>query len=367
MSRVRSLAALLVVVCALVAASRADAHAVGLSRGDYARDEQTVTASLTFARGDVLALAPALDADGDGALSEAEVLRGEGLLRAGMAERVAVSAQGEACPAQTVHASLTQGDGLVVRATYRCALTSAGASLSLDALLDELPSGHRHMAHVVAEDRQVVLFHGQGALALGRASAEPADAASAPPAAVAGGGAIGLFRMGIEHILTGYDHLLFLLGLVLVAPRARSLLPVVTAFTVAHSLTLGVAVLGLWTPPSRIVEPMIALSIAYVGVENVLMRGSVGKRWRITFPFGLIHGFGFAAALRELALPRHAVPGALLSFNLGVEVGQLAVLAAMIPVVLFVRRMRWLEGARARIPSLGVAAVGAVWFVARIV
>jgi hydrogenase/urease accessory protein HupE len=172
--------------------------------------------------------------------------------------------------------------------------------------------------------------------------------------------------MGVEHILTGYDHLLFLFGLVLVASRWKSLLPVVTAFTVAHSLTLGVAVLGLWTPPSRVVEPLIALSIAYVGVENLLLKDA-GKRWRITFPFGLIHGFGFASALHELALPSRAIPAALLSFNLGVEAGQLMVLALMIPLVAAVRRMRWLEGARARIPSLGVAAVGAVWFVARIV
>jgi hydrogenase/urease accessory protein HupE len=361
-------AAFALVIVSLAVPSRAGAHAVGLSRGDYSRSEQTVLATLTFARGDALVLAPSLDADADGALAEAEVRAGNAALEAGVGRRIAVRAAGVDCVLAATAATLTPGDGIAVRETYRCPGSSEGATVALDGLLEELPSGHRHMAHLVAEDRQVVLFHGQSALELGRPS--PSGDVSmehAPQHATAAASVIALFRMGIEHILTGYDHLLFLLGLVLVAPRARSLLPVVTAFTVAHSLTLGVAVLGLWTPPSRVVEPMIALSIAYVGVENVLMPGSVSKRWRVTFPFGLIHGFGFAAALRELALPRQAVPGALLSFNLGVEAGQIAVLAAMVPLVLLVQRTRWLEGARARIPSLGVAAVGAVWFVARIV
>ncbi len=372
MSHARTLVAILAAVVAmalLAATSPAGAHAIGLSRGDYAQDDGLVSATLTFARGDALVLAPALDVDGDGALSETEVAAGQQALRAGVAARIGVRSGGEACESASVGASLTQGDGLLVRATYRCRSITADASVALDALLDELPSGHRHMARRVAEDQQVVLFHGSSVLSLSAAktpSQAVVAASTAPQTSRAG--ALQLLRMGVEHILTGYDHLLFLLGLVLVAPRARSLLPVVTAFTVAHSLTLGVAVLGLWTPPSRIVEPLIALSIAYVGVENLFAgRVTTDKRWRLTFFFGLIHGFGFAAVLRELALPRQAIPVALLSFNLGVETGQLAVLALLVPAVLLVRRTRWLEGTRARIPSLGVAAVGAVWFVARIV
>jgi hydrogenase/urease accessory protein HupE len=352
-----ALAALSVV---LGVSSRADAHAVGLSRGDYALEGDTVSASLTFARGDALVLAPTLDADGDGAISESEVLHGPAALREGVLGRLSVQAGDAPCVPKSVDASLTQGDGITVRGTYQCPSEGPQAKLALGPLFDELPSGHRHMAHLVAADSEVVLFHGSSDVSLGQSASKAL--ASGPARA----GALQIFRMGVEHILTGYDHLLFLFGLVLVASRWKSLLPVVTAFTVAHSLTLGVAVLGLWTPPSRVVEPLIALSIAYVGVENLLLKDA-GKRWRITFPFGLIHGFGFASALHELALPSRAIPAALLSFNLGVEAGQLMVLALMIPLVAAVRRMRWLEGARARIPSLGVAAVGAVWFVARIV
>jgi len=177
---------------------------------------------------------------------------------------------------------------------------------------------------------------------------------------------LGFLRMGVEHILTGYDHLLFLLGLVVVGASWRSLAKTVSAFTVAHSITLAVAALGLWTPPARIVEPVIALSIAYVGVENVLAR-QPSRRWRLTFLFGLIHGFGFASALREIAPGGGGAALALLGFNLGVEAGQLAVIGLVLPAVLLLRRVRWLEGARARVPSLGIAAVGAVWFVARLV
>ena len=175
---------------------------------------------------------------------------------------------------------------------------------------------------------------------------------------------LGFFKMGVEHILSGYDHLLFLLGLVVVGASWRSLAKTVSAFTVAHSITLTVAALGLWTPPARVVEPMIALSIAYVGIENVLAR-IPSRRWRLTFLFGLIHGFGFASSLREVAPSGGGAALALLGFNLGVEAGQLAVIGLVLPAILLLRHVRWLEGARARVPSLGIAAVGAVWFVAR--
>ena len=112
-----------------------------------------------------------------------------------------------------------------------------------------------------------------------------------------------MLKLGIEHILTGADHLVFLLGLLLVAGGWRPLLGVVTAFTVAHSITLALAALSIFAPSPRLVEPAIALSIAYVGVEN-LLNPDARQRWRITFPFGLVHGFGFAGALRAIALPR---------------------------------------------------------------
>ena len=140
---------------------------------------------------------------------------------------------------------------------------------------------------------------------------------------------------------------------------------VVTAFTVAHSITLARAALGVVAPSPAVVEPAIALSIAYVGVENWFVKDA-GKRWLLTFPFGLIHGFGFAGALREIAVPRADLPIALVSFNLGVEAGQVAVLAVVLPLLLRLRRLDWFVPAGVRVLSSGVACAGLVWFVLRI-
>src|SRR5260221_8258414 len=146
--------------------------------------------------------------------------------------------------------------------------------------------------------------------------------------------------LGIEHILAGFTHVMFLFGVALVAGRLRTLLLAITAFTLAHSVTLGLATLGHWAPSPSLVEPAIALSIVYVGVENWFVRDA-SRRWMLTFPFGLIHGFGFAGALREIALPTAQVPLALVSFNLGVEAGQLMVLALVLPILFWLRHLPW--------------------------
>ena len=135
--------------------------------------------------------------------------------------------------------------------------------------------------------------------------------------------------LGFTHIVPkGLDHMLFVLGIYLLSRRARSVLWQVSAFTVAHSITLGLSMYGIVAVPSRIVEPLIALSIAYVAIENVFV--SELKSWRVAlvFGFGLLHGMGFAGALKELGLPRSEFVTALLTFNIGVEAGQLAVIAA---------------------------------------
>jgi hydrogenase/urease accessory protein HupE len=174
------------------------------------------------------------------------------------------------------------------------------------------------------------------------------------------------FVLGLEHILTGYDHLAFLLGLLLVLGPVRSLIWAITAFTVAHSLTLSLASLGLAAPSPSIIEPLIAASIVYVGVENWFVRSAVG-RWRITFCFGLVHGFGFAGALREVSLPRSELPIALFSFNLGVEAGQLAIVLLILPTLIYAHRRGFLSTLRTKQLSLGVSALGLVWLVARLI
>ena len=133
---------------------------------------------------------------------------------------------------------------------------------------------------------------------------------------------------GVHHILIGPDHLIFLVGLLLLGGTLRQLALVVTAFTLAHGMTLSLAALNIVSPPTRIVEPAIALSIVYVGADNLMIRGGRDVRVWIAFAFGLIHGFGFASVLREMDLPPTALGWSLFSFNVGVEIGQLLVVVA---------------------------------------
>jgi hydrogenase/urease accessory protein HupE len=143
------------------------------------------------------------------------------------------------------------------------------------------------------------------------------------------------FLLGVEHILGGFDHLLFVLALMLLIRDPWTLLKTITAFTLAHSITLSGAALGYLSLPQAPVEAVVALSIAFVARELILMkpgerRLSEAYPWVVSFSFGLLHGFGFAGALKEISLPQSDVPLALLTFNLGVEAGQLAFVAAML-------------------------------------
>ncbi len=172
---------------------------------------------------------------------------------------------------------------------------------------------------------------------------------------------------GIHHILIGPDHLLFLFGLLLLGGRIRQLAMVVTAFTVAHSVTLSLAALDIVTPPSRVIEPAIALSIVYVGADNLLASGGRDVRAWIAFAFGFVHGFGFASVLREMDLPRPALGWSLFAFNLGVEIGQLVVVAVVASIVMMVRARSETAARRLTVGgSIVVVTAGTFWFVQRL-
>ncbi len=172
---------------------------------------------------------------------------------------------------------------------------------------------------------------------------------------------------GIHHILIGPDHLLFLVGLLLLGGSVRRLLVVVTSFTLAHSLTLSLAALNILTPPARLIEPAIALSIVYVGADNLMVRGGRDVRALIALTFGFIHGFGFAYVLREMRLPGPALGWSLFSFNLGVEIGQLLVVVAVASALAALRARSEAAGRRlAFAGSLAVIGAGTFWFVQRV-
>lgn len=173
---------------------------------------------------------------------------------------------------------------------------------------------------------------------------------------------------GVHHILIGPDHVLFLVGLLLVGGGGPALVRIVTAFTVGHSVTLSLAALNILTPPASVVEPAIALSIVFVGADNLLV-GRSGRDVRawIALAFGLVHGFGFASVLREFGLPPEALAWSLFSFNVGVEVGQLVIVLAVAAALALVRRRNRVAAERVALAgSIVVVAAGAYWFVERV-
>jgi hydrogenase/urease accessory protein HupE len=366
-------------VAAMAWSGSASAHAIGLSTGEYTAKGTSLVGKLTFARGEVASLAPSIDENRDGHLTAAEVEGSKTTIKDKVLGRIAVTANGAACTPVLTDAGLTEQDGLIISGRWDCPAKAAQFDVDVT-LLDDLARGHRHVARTVsgASMHDEVLYGDNRKMSValdGAAAAGSGDDAKTPEAGGAGSehakssstmGFFAFFKMGIEHILTGYDHLVFIAGLVLARARLRSLLTIVTAFTVAHSITLALAVLNVWSPSSKFVEPAIALSIAYVGIENFFVKDA-SKRWRITFPFGLIHGFGFAGALQEINLPKSAVPTALVSFNLGVETGQLAVLALLLPAVILLRNRKWFEPTGVRVLSGAVAVAGGIWFVSRII
>lgn len=200
----------------------------------------------------------------------------------------------------------------------------------------------------------------------------PTTETAAPERSTAATGLLYL-RLGYAHILPlGLDHILFVLALFLASTRLRPLLVQITAFTVAHTITLALAITGLVQAPAHIIEPLIALSIVFVAVENLYFDDMTRSRPFIVFAFGLFHGLGFASVLTELGLPSGQYVTALIAFNVGVEAGQLSVVAlAFVPSFLLLRLLRKEDVERLYRPiavvpaSLVIAAVGLFWTVQR--
>ncbi|HYQ04060.1 MAG TPA: HupE/UreJ family protein [Polyangiaceae bacterium] len=343
--------------CLFLCAPATFAHASGLSRGDYQRTATGIDVMLGFAPSDAALLLPELDRDQNGTLSTAELTANlEPAARNALAELDVTQGQ-QACTLGPSRAT-TVGDGsLELRAHFDCPDPVRGIEVTIT-LLDRLATGHRHAVHTNAADSaqsDAIYFGEKRRFSL---------TASAQPSAHATHGYGAFVRLGFEHILSGADHVAFLLALVLSAQRISSLIRVISAFTVAHSLTLALVVLKICAPPVSLVEAAIALSVAYVGVEN-LLGVDASKRWRLAFIFGLAHGFGFAGALTEASFPASEIASTLLLFNVGVELGQLTIVAGIAPLLFLLRRYPRFSVKVLRAASAVVVGSGLFWFATR--
>jgi hypothetical protein len=272
---------------------------------------------------------------------------------AALARHFAVAADGAACvgvPGE-VRPSSPQRASIEVVVLYACAAPIRNLSVrdGTDAVL-----GTDH--HTIADVQwpggaKQVVFESE------HREAHIAITADAAPESGAASIFASYFGFGVEHILLGFDHVLFIVALILPGGRLISLAAMVTAFTVAHSLTLALSVLNILTLPAQIVEPVIALSIAYVALENLTGKSALSRRWAVSFLFGLVHGFGFAGALTEVGLPTSGLVAALVGFNLGVEAGQMLIVAVLLPLLIWLQRFPW-EPRLAKISSTAIMAVG---------
>jgi hypothetical protein len=248
-------------------------------------------------------------------------------------------------------------DHVVIELRFHCPPTGGEREYRVT-LFHELDPAARHVVTVDTPKRFALLGVGNPRLALSPAEGSLAETLWH------------YLLAGIEHIAIGYDHVAFLLAVIVPGGRFWTLFAAVTAFTVAHSITLTLAVLGIVVPPAGIVETLIAASIVYAAAENFFVR-DLRRRWILTFAFGLVHGFGFAAALKEYGVPGHALVPSLAAFNIGVELGQLLILAG---AVLLWRTACALGGVAATAPQrrlvLGISgivlALGLYWLFERL-
>lgn len=322
---------LLSLLLLLMATGPAAAHEAGLATVMLSRNGERITLEIGFARRDLAPLAASLE-------DFRRLLEGAIELRDG----------GVALPPKSIEITLDQ-DSVLGHIEY----AGAKGPVRFEApILARMPRGQRMLLGGVVGGERVLDARSGGVEV---EVSEHATRRTVPR----------FLALGVEHILTGWDHLLFLLGLLLAGGGLRRAVGVITAFTLAHSVTLALAAFEIVRVSPSIVEPVIAVSIAWVGIENLLRR-PLAWRPALAFGFGLVHGLGFASALADSGL---GAPGdalwALVAFNGGVEAGQLAIALVVVPLLVLAQRRAVLFAPAARVASLAVVACGAFWLVER--
>ena len=340
------------------------AHDPGLSTATIQIKSNKLEAVLTFSLVDAAQIAE-LDKNHDGDISQNELAGGVKALEQKGLQALEVGFDGELMKPLQVKAEFDELQNATVSLVFparpysKLVITSKWMSV--------LPPGHRQFVTLKDESGEVLA---ERLLAANMAAITVLNETERTSPAVTNrsNSFTDFLLMGVKHIWTGYDHLLFLFGLLLVTRNFSSSVKIITCFTIAHSITLAVATLSLVQIPSRIVEPLIAASIVYVGLENLLRGDDPKGRWLLTLAFGLIHGFGFASVLRELGVGSTgasiAIP--LVSFNLGVEIGQIVVAGLVLPVIWKLRTRPVFLRLWVPAGSVLIALLGSYWFIERV-
>jgi hydrogenase/urease accessory protein HupE len=353
----KPLAVWLVLVCVLTMAGAADAHPVPFSYLDIRIQPSAI---------EVLLVAHVFDLAHDLGINPPERLLEPGVaaeqadaIRKLLGPRLELGTTGSPPLIPEWSAPEVLADRQSLRMRLRYAIASPSEAITLSASLFPYDTTHQTFVNVYEHDELATQR------ILDRAHPRMEYFAGTSQSAIA---VIRRFvPAGIHHILIGPDHLLFLFGLLLLGGSIRQLLLIVTSFTLAHSVTLTLAALNILSPPARIIEPAIALSIVYVGADNILAKGGRDVRAWIALTFGFIHGFGFASVLREMELPQRALGWSLFSFNFGVEIGQMLVVVAVATVLGAIRSQSERAGRQVAFAgSIVVIVAGVFWFVQRV-
>jgi len=299
-----------------------------------------------FARPELIGLVAGLDANHDGALTQAEVEGSRDAIEGAVVGRIKVTGDGAACPGTLEAAELTEQDGVAVVARYRCAKRPRKIQVAL-ALLEDVPFGHRHLARAVVGPSSLDFVLSQRSPAFSVDVPEGPAEAPAPAPSPFWAGALGIAR--------GWEAPVFLLGLLAASSRARAM--ALAAAVLAAGVAAGIALsaLGVFAPSARVVGPLAALSLVYLGLDN-LGAPDGDRRYRVALPFGLVHGFAASEALRALDGPRSALGG----FVAGALAALAATTLVLLPILLSARRYPWFTGRGARVIAGSVAAAGLV-------
>lgn len=335
------------------------AHPLSASFGDLKIDDKNAT--LVFSIDDLSVIeSVSADQDNNGKLSQEEVNSSSTQIVEWMTRNLSIKFNGQVQRPEVGDLFVeTRSDKQVVTASFRYNISESTETLAIDDQFYFNSSDKTSYTHFLTVNHNGLISEH-----LIKGEDRILEISMTDGVSQSSGSWFSFLIFGMEHILTGYDHLLFLFALLLAKQSFREYVKIVTAFTIAHSITITLGYLEIVTLNSKFVESVIALSICYVAIENIF-RKEIKYRTLITFIFGLIHGLGFAGLLSEMTIPKSHLVTSLLSFNLGIEIVQVAIVAVVIPILHYLQKLKGYTRA-VQYSSALIVLIGAFWVVERV-